>query len=96
MKRSLQKIAVFRGAIVESVKIVLEMHALTVRRVERRHSALSEALRQVLNFVLSNWAWLYNTATSARRPVLMRRCSWSIWRSIDVIAASSLRSSPIS
>ena len=39
---------------------VREMHALTVSRVEQRASALSDALRQVPNFVVGNWVWLYN------------------------------------
>ena len=47
--------------------IVREMHALTVSRVERRNSALSDALRQVPNFVVGFWAWLYNTASTIRQ-----------------------------
>ena len=35
--------------------IVREMHTLTDSRVERRNSALSDALRQVSNFVVGNW-----------------------------------------
>ena len=44
--------------------IVREMHSLTVSRVERRKSALSNALRQVPNFVVGNWVWLCNTAST--------------------------------
>ena len=47
--------------------IVREMHALTVSRVERRNSALSDALRQVLNFVVGTWVWLYSTASTIRQ-----------------------------
>ena len=43
------------------------MHALTVCRVERRKSALSVALRQVPNFVVGSWVWLYNTASIIRQ-----------------------------
>ena len=43
------------------------MHALTVFRVERRHSAFSDALRQVPNFVVGNWVWLYTTASTIRQ-----------------------------
>ena len=46
--------------------VVREMHALTVSRVERRNSALSDALRQVPNFVVAHWVWLYNTASTIR------------------------------
>ena len=35
-------------------EIVCEMHALAVSRVERRNSALSDALRQVPDFVVGN------------------------------------------
>ena len=47
--------------------IVREMHASTVSRVERRNSALSDALRQVLNFVVGNWIWPYSTASTIRQ-----------------------------
>ena len=42
--------------------IVREIHVLTVSRVKRRNPALSDSLRQVPNFVVGNWVWLYNTA----------------------------------
>ena len=47
--------------------IVREINALTVSRVERRNSALSDALRQVINFVVGNWVWLHNTASTIRQ-----------------------------
>ena len=48
--------------------IVREHHALTVSRVGRRNSALSDALRPVHQFAVDGWVWVYNTAaTSARR-----------------------------
>ena len=43
---------------------VCEMLGLTIYRVERLNSALSDALRQVPNFVVSNWAPLYSTAST--------------------------------
>ena len=46
--------------------IVREMHALTISRVERRNSTLSDTLHQVPNFVVRNWVWLYNTASTIR------------------------------
>ena len=42
--------------------IVREHHALTVSRVERRNSALSDALRMVPIFPVGDWVWVYNTA----------------------------------
>ena len=47
--------------------IVREMHVLTISRVERRNKALSDALRQVPNFVVNNWIWLYNTTSTIRQ-----------------------------
>ena len=47
--------------------IVREMHALIVSRAEQRNSARSDALRQVPNFVMDNWAWLYCAASTIRR-----------------------------
>ena len=47
--------------------IIREMHALTVSRSERRNSAVSDALRQVPNFVVGNWVWLYSTASTIRQ-----------------------------
>ena len=47
--------------------IVREHHALTVCCVERRNSALSDALRAVLKFAVGGWAWVYNTAATIHR-----------------------------
>ena len=41
--------------------IIREHHALTVSRVERRNSALSDALRPVPKFAVSGWVWVCNT-----------------------------------
>ena len=43
------------------------MHALTGSRVERQNYTLLDALRQVPNFVVGNWVWLYNTASTIRQ-----------------------------
>ena len=43
------------------------MLASTVSRVERRNPALSDALRQVPNFVVGNYVWLYDTASTIRQ-----------------------------
>ena len=40
--------------------IVHEHHALTVSRVERRNSALTDALRAVPKFTVGGWVWVYN------------------------------------
>ena len=47
--------------------IVREHHALTVSRVERRDSALSDALRLVPKFAFGGWVWMYNTAAIIRQ-----------------------------
>ena len=47
--------------------IVLEHHTLTVSRVERRNSALSDALRAVPEFAVGGWVWVYNTAVTIRQ-----------------------------
>ena len=47
--------------------IVREMHALTVSCVERRNSALSDALRKVPKFDVGNCVWLYNAASTIRQ-----------------------------
>ena len=51
--------------------IVREHHALTVSRVERRNSALSDALRAVLKFAVGGWVWVYNTAATIRQGAKM-------------------------
>ena len=48
-------------------EIVREHHALTVSRVERRDSALSDALRLVPKFAFGGWVWMYNTAAIIRQ-----------------------------
>ena len=47
--------------------IIRAHHALTVCRVERRNSALSDALRAVPKFVVDGWVWVYNTAATIRQ-----------------------------
>ena len=47
--------------------IVREHHALTVSRVERRNSALFDALRAVPKFAVGGWAWVYNTTATIRQ-----------------------------
>ena len=47
--------------------IVREHHALTVCCVERRNSALSDALRAVLKIAVGGWAWVYNKAATIHR-----------------------------
>ena len=47
--------------------IVGEMRSLTVPCVERQNSALSDALRQVPDFVVGNWVWLYDMASTVRQ-----------------------------
>ena len=44
--------------------IVRKHHALTVSRVERSNSALSDALRAVPKFAVGGWVWMYNTAAT--------------------------------
>ena len=47
--------------------IVREHHALTVSRLERRNSALTDALRAVPKFAVGGWVWVYNTAAAIRQ-----------------------------
>ena len=49
--------------------IVREHYALTVSRVERRNSALSDALRAVPKFAVGGWVWVYNTAATIPQGV---------------------------
>ena len=44
--------------------IVRERHALIVSRVERRNSALPDALRPVPKFAIDGSVWVYNTAAT--------------------------------
>ena len=47
--------------------IVREHHALTVSRVERRHSAVTNALRGVLTCAFGGSVWVYSTAATIRQ-----------------------------
>ena len=47
--------------------VVREHHALTVSRVERRNSALSDTLHAVPKFAVGGWVWVYNTAATIRQ-----------------------------
>ena len=47
--------------------LVREQHALAVSRVERRNSALSDVLKQLLIYVAGGWLWIYNTAATIRQ-----------------------------
>ena len=47
--------------------IVREHHALTVSRVERRNSALSDALHPVPKFTVFVWVRVYNAASTMRQ-----------------------------
>ena len=49
--------------------IVRAHHALTVSRVNRRNSALADALRPAPNFAVGGWAWVYNSASTIRQGV---------------------------
>ena len=44
-------------------------HALAVSRVNRRNSALLDALRPAPNFTVGGWAWVYNSASTIRQGV---------------------------
>ena len=46
--------------------IVQAHHALTVSRVNRRNSALADALRPAPNLATGGWAWVYNFASTIR------------------------------
>ena len=47
--------------------IVRELHALTVARVNRRNSALADALCPVSKFDVGDCPWVYNTAVTIRQ-----------------------------
>ena len=49
--------------------IVRAHHALTVSWVNRRHSALTDALRPAPNFAVGGWAWVPNSAATIRQSV---------------------------
>ena len=47
--------------------IAREHHPRTVARVNRRNSALSDALRPVPNLAVVGWAWVYNKVATIRQ-----------------------------
>ena len=49
--------------------IVCKHHALTVSRVNRRKSALADALHPASTFAVDGWAWFYNSASTIRQRV---------------------------
>ena len=49
--------------------IVRAHHALTVSRVNRRNSALADALLSAPNFATGGWAWVYNSSSTIRQGV---------------------------
>ena len=49
--------------------IVRAHHALTVSHVNRRNSALADALRPAPNLIVGGWAWVYNSASTIRQGV---------------------------
>ena len=49
--------------------IVRAHHALAVSRVNRRNSALADALRPAPNFATGDWAWVCNSASTIRQCV---------------------------
>ena len=49
--------------------IVRAHHALTVSRVNRRNSALADAMRPAPNFDMGGWAWVYNFTSTIRQGV---------------------------
>ena len=44
--------------------IVRKHHALAFSRVNRRNSALADALRPTPKFAVGGWAWVYNSAST--------------------------------
>ena len=49
--------------------IVRAHHALTGSRVNRRNSALADALHPAPNFATGGWVWVYNSASTIRTGV---------------------------
>ena len=47
--------------------IVCKHHNLTVSRVNRRNSALADALCPAPKFAVGGWAWMYNSASTIRQ-----------------------------
>ena len=48
-------------------ELVREQHALTVARVNRRNSALSDALLRRPQYAAGGWVWIYNSAATIRQ-----------------------------
>ena len=48
-------------------EVVREQHALDISSVERRNSALSDALKQLPIYAVSGWVCIYNTAATIRQ-----------------------------
>ena len=44
--------------------LVHEQQNFVVSRVERRHSALSDPLKQLPTYTVGGWVWIYNTAAT--------------------------------
>ena len=47
--------------------IVRKQHGLPVSRVNRRNSALADALCPAPKFAVGGWAWMYNSASTIRQ-----------------------------
>ena len=75
--------------------IVREHRALTVSRVERHNSALSDALRPVPKVAVGGWAWVYNTAVKARRRTRTPRSSRPSLRSTGRPPTTSSQLAPV-
>ncbi|CAB1104650.1 unnamed protein product [Ectocarpus sp. CCAP 1310/34] len=52
-----------------SYDLVREQHNLSVSRIERRNSALTDALRKVPSYAVGGWVWVYNTESTIRQGV---------------------------
>jgi hypothetical protein len=50
-----------------SYELVREQHALTVSRMERRNSTLSDALHKLPVYATGGWVWVYNSAATIRQ-----------------------------
>ena len=50
-----------------SYDIVRKQHAITVSRLQRRNSTLTDALRKTPACAAGGWVWVYNTATTIRQ-----------------------------
>ena len=50
-----------------SYDIVREQHAITVSRLARRHSTLTDALHKTPAYAAGGWVWVYNTAATIRQ-----------------------------